>query len=100
MVIRVDAAGSSDLLIRTFYYPRWKAYREGVPLPVSAEPDTGLIQIQVPSGVYKIDLRFEAGVYRIVGIAMAVCSALILSLLSLTRFRSKAILQEQQSSLT
>jgi hypothetical protein len=81
--IHVEAAEPSDLLIKTFYYPRWKAYREGVLLPTSADPDTGLIAIQIPSGSYTIDVRFEASVYRIVGIVIAVCSMAILLLLLL-----------------
>ena len=56
-----------QFLIRTFYYPRWKAYINGKEFPITPDPHTGLITMNVPEGRYNIELKFSAGVFGLIG---------------------------------
>ncbi|MCS7261333.1 MAG: 6-pyruvoyl-tetrahydropterin synthase-related protein, partial [Anaerolineae bacterium] len=43
---------------RTFYFPGWEAQLDGHALPLSAEPDSGLITVEIPAGRHVLALRF------------------------------------------
>ena len=54
----VGAGAESTLLVRTYFYPHWKAKAEGRSLPTTATAD-GLLLISVPPQATDIELSFE-----------------------------------------
>jgi hypothetical protein len=97
--VRVDTPTGGRMLLRTFYYPSWKAYMDGAPIPVGYDPPSGLISISVPEGAYEIDLRFERSVWGKLGAAISALSAVfLLGLLVWGRLRgAKKIVDENNS---
>ncbi len=84
-VIHVAASEPSLMLVRTFYYPRWRAYSKGDSMPVAAEPFTGLIELAMGQGEYDITMRFESGTDVIIGRLMSTVSAVIVLCLALRK---------------
>jgi hypothetical protein len=82
---KIDVNQSARIIVRTFYYTRWKAYENGRSLPIKPDPATGLISIEIPKGIHTIDLLFEPGPYRITGIGISLASLFALGILSIIR---------------
>ena len=49
---------ATDLRVRTYFYPLWKASSNGT-LLTTQPADDGALSIQVPAGTTKVDLNFE-----------------------------------------
>ncbi len=81
--IKIEARESAGVLVRTFYYIRWKAYENGRTIALKPDAETGLIRIDVPKGSHIIDLVFEPSGYRIAGKVLTVASLLGLLLFAL-----------------
>ena len=45
--------------IRTFNFPGWKAYVDGVETEIKTEKDVGAILINIPKGRHALVVRFE-----------------------------------------
>ena len=43
----------------TYYYPGWRAYVDGRPVPIRPEGRYGLITLEVPPGEHRVLIRFE-----------------------------------------
>ena len=54
----ITAGAPTELLVRTFFYPRWIASANGQVLPVNPTPE-GLLKISVPAGATSVDLSFQ-----------------------------------------
>jgi len=63
-VIAVAAQTPLTLRIRTFYFPGWKAYVDGVPKEIKIEKDIGAMLVDIPQGNHKLVLRFEDTLVR------------------------------------
>ncbi len=57
--VEVEAEGEATLLFYTYYYPGWRAYVDGKPVPIRPEGKYGLIALEVPGGRHRVLLRFE-----------------------------------------
>ncbi len=57
--VGVEAEEEITLLFYTYYYPGWRAYVDGKPVPIRPEGKYGLIALEVPAGQHKVLLRFE-----------------------------------------
>lgn len=57
-VIKAAANGPAMLRIRTFYFPGWTAYVDGVKTDIRAEQGTDAMLIGIPGGKHTIELRF------------------------------------------
>ncbi|MCS7285905.1 MAG: 6-pyruvoyl-tetrahydropterin synthase-related protein [Anaerolineae bacterium] len=57
--VEVTAEGEVTLLFYTYYYPGWRAYVDGKPVPIRPEGKYGLIALEVPDGQHRVLLRFE-----------------------------------------
>jgi hypothetical protein len=57
--VEVRADEEVTLLFYTYYYPGWRAYVDGKPVPIRPEGKYGLIALEVPAGSHRILLRFE-----------------------------------------
>jgi hypothetical protein len=55
---QVAAGAESNLRVRTYFYPHWKAKAEGRLLPITPTAD-GLLLISVPTQATNIELSFE-----------------------------------------
>ena len=77
----VDAPHEIALRLRTFYYPGWKGYIDGVETPLSTERDSGAILVRVPQGEHDVVLKFTDTPDRWVGkifSALAVFGAVLM----------------------
>jgi hypothetical protein len=84
-IINVQTANPGQILVKTFYCPRWKAYINGTLIPIAPDPLTGLIDLEIPPGEYDIHLRFEASIYSIAGRVISTISAGIIFFLLLRK---------------
>ena len=57
--VEVRADEGVTLLFYTYYYPGWRAYVDGKPVPIRPEGKYGLIALDVPKGQHRVLLRFE-----------------------------------------
>lgn len=57
-IVEISAGSPCVLRIRTFYFPGWTAYTDGVRTEVKVEQGTGAMLIGVPRGRHTIALRF------------------------------------------
>ena len=58
-IIEISVQHSVTLRIRTFNFPGWKAYMDGVPTEIMTEEFTGAILINVPKGKHRVVIKFE-----------------------------------------
>ena len=58
-VIAIKASSPIILRIRTFNFPGWKAYVDGVQTEIKTEEDVGAMLIDIPRGNHELVLRFE-----------------------------------------
>ena len=63
----VNAPHEIVLRVRTFYYPGWKGYIDGVETPLSHERDSGAILVKAPKGEHDVTLTFTDTFDRWVG---------------------------------
>jgi len=85
--LRVAADGPAQLLLRTFYYPAWKATGDGTPLLTSPHEQSGLMLVDVPVGVDLVELRFTRDASHAVGWGISGATALLAALGLLLRWR-------------
>jgi uncharacterized membrane protein YfhO len=88
--IRLETAtGASGLLVLSeAYYPAWKAYVDGRPVPLYVA-DHVLRAVPVPSGEHTVELRYESSPLR-VGLAVSLISYLVLIALAVAGTRRKS----------
>ena len=86
-IIHVHATEPGEILIKTFYYPRWKAYVDKKLLPIKPDPITGLIDIEIPQGEYDINLKFEMSTYRFIGYIISLIFAGVILLFLIFRIK-------------
>ena len=81
--IRLNTAtGAPGLLVLSeVYYPAWKAYVDGRPVPVYAA-DHALRAVPVPAGEHEVELRYESWSLRI-GLVVSLIAYLALVALAL-----------------
>ena len=84
-----DAAGL--LVLSEVYYPAWKAYVDGEPVPVR-RADQLLRAVRVPAGEHTVEMRYESSSLRA---GIAISSATITILVALT---IAAIVRRQRPS--
>ncbi|MEK7166015.1 MAG: hypothetical protein AAB874_04385 [Patescibacteria group bacterium] len=76
--LRFDSTVREPVMARinTLYFPGWAVFIDGNTVPVSAEPQTGIINFPLAEGYHKVDLIFKRTPVRI--------AADILSILGIT----------------
>jgi uncharacterized membrane protein YfhO len=57
--IKTDTKKDSLLRIRTFYFPGWKAYIDGIQTEIRKENDSGAMLVTVPGGMHTLELKFR-----------------------------------------
>jgi hypothetical protein len=82
--VRVNGEGPNTVWISTFYHPGWRARisgrdgRGGRELAVGAQPNSALLQVEVPAGRHEIEFRFASTTARVVGASISGATALAL----------------------
>jgi hypothetical protein len=88
-VIHMKASKGGNVLLKLFYYPRWKAYINGRNIAINPQPETGLVHMMIPPGEYDIRLIFEKGIFRTIGVTVSMISAASLVFFVIWRAREK-----------
>jgi hypothetical protein len=85
-IIEMTAQQSVILRIRTFNFPGWKAYVDGVPTEIITEELTGAMLINVPTGKHRLVIKFEDTPIRYYSKVISLVSLLgIVSMLALCK---------------
>ena len=82
--IIINAYAPSMLRFSTFYYPGWKAYLDGVEMPIKTEENDGAMLVNIPKGTHALLLKFEDTPVRHYAKIISLASVLIV--LSLVLF--------------
>ena len=82
--IDIKALEPIMLRIRTFYFPGWKAYLDGVETQIRKEEKVGAMLVRIPKGTHALLLRFEDTPVR--HYAKIISLASVLVVLSLVLF--------------
>ncbi|MCB9159550.1 MAG: hypothetical protein H6644_06795 [Caldilineaceae bacterium] len=87
-VVRMATPGV--VRVHLFYFPGWQAYLDGAPVPLRLSDPHGLLELDVPAGEHRIDVRMESTPARRVGalIAWATFLTMLTLLVWPTRRRS------------
>lgn len=83
-VIAVTADDPLTIRIRTFNFPGWKAYVDGIQTAIHTEEGSGAILIDIPEGAHLIDLRFKDTSIRYYAKLMTLFSLFLLILFSVS----------------
>jgi hypothetical protein len=88
--LRASTGAPGLLMLSESYYPAWKAYVDGRPVPLYVA-DHVLRAVPVPAGEHTVELRYESWSLR-VGLAVSLISYLVLIALAVagTRRRRKS----------
>lgn len=80
-IVSVTSASGGRLLLRTFYYPGWRAYDEavGTEVGLGADQSSGVIALEVGPGNHSLIFRYEGTDWHRTGnvISLAALAALI-----------------------
>lgn len=79
MRLRTSSSGAGLLVLSEVYYPAWRAYIDGRPVPLYVA-NHALRAVPLPSGEHTVELRFES---RALLVGLAVTSTVSLLLLAL-----------------
>lgn len=58
-IYRIDAETSGTLRINIFYFEGWTAEINGREAPLHADPDTGLIRVEIPPGQHDLHVNYR-----------------------------------------
>ena len=68
-VVRMATPGV--VRVHLFYFPGWQAYLDGAPVPLRLSDPHGLLELDVPAGEHRIDVRMESTPDRRAGAVIA-----------------------------
>jgi len=85
--LRTSTGASGLLVLSEAYFPAWKAYVDGRPVPLYVA-DHVLRAVPVPAGAHTVELRYESWSLR-VGMAISLISYLALIALAVARARRR-----------
>ncbi|HOG46039.1 MAG TPA: 6-pyruvoyl-tetrahydropterin synthase-related protein [Anaerolineae bacterium] len=88
-VWRTAAPAAFEATVYTFYFPGWQARLDGEPLPVTPEPQTGLIRFTVPAGEHRIELSFGGTAVTRLADALSACGLAALLALAAAWLRGR-----------
>jgi hypothetical protein len=76
--MQVDSRAIGPVSFNVFYFPGWRAWIDGVAVPVRPSEPEGFLTIDIPSGTHSAMLRFErtalqrvAELFSLVGLSLA-----------------------------
>lgn len=76
--------------IHTYWFPGWRAYIDGKEVNIDYSNEYGLMDIRVPAGEHKIDIKLGDTALRLIAKAISLISLLILGLIIFVK-RKKSV---------
>ncbi|MEM7345329.1 MAG: 6-pyruvoyl-tetrahydropterin synthase-related protein [Chloroflexota bacterium] len=86
---QVDSPVDFTARFLQFDYPGWVATLDGQPLPITPEPKTGLIQVDIPAGQHRVVVQFRETWERTVPLLMTGATVVGLLLVGVLQRRNK-----------
>jgi hypothetical protein len=71
--VKTSSGAGGLLMLSEVYYPSWKAYVDGQPVPIHVA-DELLRSVEVPAGEHTVELRYESSWTMVVGIAISLAA--------------------------
>ncbi len=88
LALVASLTNASTLLVRQYYFPGWTAWVDGKAAKVQISEPDGLVQLSLPPGVHRVQLRLRPTIQERLGQITSASSLLIgLTLVLRTRFR-------------
>lgn len=81
----INAASSGLIRINQFYFDGWTAFLNNTSIPINPNPDTGLIDIEIPSGHHTLSVCYRNLPLSRILAKMSLITILILILYGVTR---------------
>jgi hypothetical protein len=75
-IITTTAVVPMELRLRSFYFPGWKVYKDGMAADIEIEKRRGTILVSVPKGQHTIEIRFQDTPVRYYGKMISLVSLL------------------------
>ena len=82
--LTVGTPQPATLTLHLLYYPRWKAFVDGLPSELRPQPETGYAQLDVPEGAHEIQLRYGSTPAERAGVAvslLALCTLFVIAVI-------------------
>ena len=76
-IFEANITQQATIKIRTYYYPAWQLYVDNNPYSIKQDED-GMIAFDLEEGQYTIELKYQKTKSFIAGIAISLCSVIIL----------------------
>lgn len=80
-----------QIRLRTFYFPGWTAYVDGVKTPIEMDPKTGAIQLSLQPGKHLVRIVFENTSLRKMSAYISLAALVIYLYLLINFFKGKKI---------
>ena len=81
-IVEINASEPVTLRIRTFYFPGWRAYLDGVETPIKRHENIGAMLVSIPRGIHTLVLKFEDTPIRYISKLITVFSLFVVIILS------------------
>jgi hypothetical protein len=100
--LTLQADRDQTVTLHLLYYPRWKATVDGQPANLRPQPETGYAQLDIPSGVHRIALRYGATAVETAGLLLSLLTLAALLVIAgrsrVTRRKSTAVSEVASTS--
>jgi hypothetical protein len=91
--LQVTSDAAVPLRLHRFYFPGWRAYVDGRPVPTGPSGVLGLVTATIPAGSHQVDFRFGNTALRSVAVAISLISlAILVWIVSRSRQRKPVLL--------
>ena len=90
--LQLQATEPTTATLHLLYYPRWRAFLDGEPVPLRPQPATGYGQVAIPAGDHSLALRYGRSGVETVAIGISLLTAIVLAILGV-----RHVVQRRQS---
>ena len=97
ITLQVDLAQPTQVSVRQYYFPNWSARGDGGALHLRPAPKNGLLEVALPAGSYRVDLRLRLLRQELIGAALSSAGLICLLALSLRPPRRRAARSRENS---
>lgn len=97
--LRVNLKETTEVMVRQYYFPNWRASVDGAALSVSPSERNGLLKLPLKSGAYIVSLKMESLPQETLGAALSLMSIAILACIYVSTMYPKIGNDEPRRSL-
>ena len=76
LTLDITAAAPGAIQVAQFYYPGWRGWLDGAPVSLRPSHPAGLIELDVPAGPHRLELRFDDTLVRTLAAGLSVAAVL------------------------